>query len=350
MTLQAKEETHDTVPPIIEAVLHDEVLEKIPASHKAVRVISPLVLIAVVVAFYFSYQTRFQEMFSHKAPLDDVGAQSLAADHEHEIAALRARIKARRGEPEVNALSSADAVMWDDDVWQEDEVEDALPVLLPTDAQEVPPEPAQPDAALLVQHEALLQAQLTQAQQQEHALQAQIAALQQHLIEAGAQRGEQSQALQRLELAARVLAHSPYTDALTQAVFLTPQERAALAPFAAQGVPSVEQLQARMAQVVDAFYAQPSTAADGLWRGIVAQLRTLVQVRKVGASHTGNDMGAVLARAQAQLQSGDLSASAQELSALPPQACCGALALRDELLAIQAASVWAADVTRMRGE
>ncbi|HZB94147.1 MAG TPA: mitofilin family membrane protein [Stellaceae bacterium] len=103
-----------------------------------------------------------------------------------------------------------------------------------------------------------------------------------------------------------------------------PELGAALAPLdasAADGVPSLMSLTQRFRQeVAPDLLRTPASAEDGSFgERLVAKLRSLVVIRRVGSSATGSGdpLSAAVAKAEAALASDDLASAVQAIEALP---------------------------------
>ena len=105
-----------------------------------------------------------------------------------------------------------------------------------------------------------------------------------------------------------------------------PEIAAAVAPvepFAATGVPSQAALMNRLPAVIDGAVAASRTAGDSGWIDrTVSKLRGFVTVRRVDGK--GDDVDAVLARAEAAARRDDLETAVAELSALTGDAAAAA--------------------------
>jgi hypothetical protein len=88
---------------------------------------------------------------------------------------------------------------------------------------------------------------------------------------------------------------------------------AKLTPAAENGLPTVSTLQNEFAEAMNKALSPKSDT----WS---ATMHTLIRVRKVGAEQKGGDDEAVLARAEAKLQAGDVALALKELEPLSPPA------------------------------
>ncbi len=197
------------------------------------------------------------------------------------------------------------------------------------------------------------------------ALQARVDALQQaHASEAGdtahlreslsamkTQMAEiQTQALHKLALLAAfaplkdtIMRGEPFAEPLRQMNELAKDDAdiqpllAQLAPYAATGTATLSELQNQF----EAAIAQ--ALAPGTSNVLARHLQSLVRVRKVG-DQQGNDDEAIVARAEARLERGEVEGSLNELAALSPPAAAvfaawsdkarGTLRIRDTLAAV----------------
>jgi|GEM_PF-6984517 len=77
-------------------------------------------------------------------------------------------------------------------------------------------------------------------------------------------------------------------------------------------------------QLIETAREYQSRIATGegasIWKKTMHNLTSSIHVRKVGEQHTGDDDGAIIARAEAQLKAGDVDAALSEMSALSPDA------------------------------
>jgi hypothetical protein len=90
-----------------------------------------------------------------------------------------------------------------------------------------------------------------------------------------------------------------------------------LRPLALDGVPTPAMLRAELAEAARAAAkAAQQPEGDDLMDRIVGRVRSLVTIRPIGPSAEGSSPGAVIARAEAYVDGGDLAAAAAELEAL----------------------------------
>jgi hypothetical protein len=105
--------------------------------------------------------------------------------------------------------------------------------------------------------------------------------------------------------------------ALAAGIDETVDDLAALAPRSATGIPDRDALKAGfpdMAQAVRDAVLLPADA--GLMEQVIAKVEGLVTVRPAPGEVEGDDVGAILARAEGRLETGDLSGSVGALALL----------------------------------
>ena len=86
------------------------------------------------------------------------------------------------------------------------------------------------------------------------------------------------------------------------------EKLAPVSAFAATGVPTLDGLKMQFKSAI-APALRPQTEEKNL----VANLKSLVKIRKVGSEQKGADDDAVIARAEAKLNAGDVAAALAEL-------------------------------------
>lgn len=123
-------------------------------------------------------------------------------------------------------------------------------------------------------------------------------------------------------LAGAVAEGRPFAEELSAVRALAPEATAQvpgideLAAWAQAGVPDAAALLTTFRPAArDALRAQAAAGAQGWWDRLVANARTLVTVRRTGNA-AGEDVEAVLARAEAALERGDVAAAVAEVSRL----------------------------------
>jgi len=116
----------------------------------------------------------------------------------------------------------------------------------------------------------------------------------------------------------------PFEAELQAARDVLPSDAAAqahlgkLADAAGEGIPTREQLAARFNDAArNAVGAAAESQRDGLFGGVLRRLNTVISVRPVDPDTGGTGPTGVLARAQAQLDGGDLPGAVTELEKLP---------------------------------
>lgn len=116
---------------------------------------------------------------------------------------------------------------------------------------------------------------------------------------------------------------APFADALAPLADLLARDPAAtpvierLRPIAATGVPTAADLRDRFPDVAtDLIHAERLARGDGWLNQAAAELGRLVTVRPVGGEVEGDTVGAVVARAEAHLSTGDLAGALSEIERL----------------------------------
>lgn len=163
------------------------------------------------------------------------------------------------------------------------------------------------------EHVSHLETSLNQQAESLQALKNQVADLQTH----------QAQKLTALtvfgELKDAVMRGDAFNDALAQLTKFTADNNKAqdllkqLEPQAAQGIGALAGLQGEFGTLM------PKILAIGHSGPLERNLHSLISIRKVGEPE-GNDNEAIIARAETQLQRGNIGAALKELSTLPPDA------------------------------
>jgi hypothetical protein len=121
-----------------------------------------------------------------------------------------------------------------------------------------------------------------------------------------------------------VAAGRPYAGELSSLRALVPTEGSldALTSQADAGIPTTGDLARSFQTASDAALAAEAAPADGTLLGsMLDSAKSLVKIRRVDATATGDTPGAILARAEAQLLQGDLALAVKEVDALqgPPR-------------------------------
>jgi len=84
------------------------------------------------------------------------------------------------------------------------------------------------------------------------------------------------------------------------------------------GIPTIPELARAYQKVVEASLAAPATSTDeSFLDSVIASAKSAVKIRRIDVGETGDTPGAVLARAEAHLNQGDLAAAVKEVEALP---------------------------------
>jgi hypothetical protein len=138
---------------------------------------------------------------------------------------------------------------------------------------------------------------------------------------------------------------NPFDQALGAAVAVAPDDSAvaaalaALKPLATAGVPTLDDLKASFSATADAVVAADG-AGDTWFDQTLSSLEGLVSVRRVGGDVVGDTAEAVVARAEAALDQGNLDAAAADVASLtgaPGEAAAGWLAQAKNRLAVDKA-------------
>lgn len=303
----------------------------VSASQKGIKYASPLVVVAVIAAFYVSYSQMFAKQ---SLPSDDLshptsiaGSDSthdIVKEHDAGMAELKARFKARQAEKAEEALKPVPVpeakpmVALDEMAWDAEDVGDELPMdaLEPTPAPIQDVAPLQAEIALLQQQKAALEAQLQAqqaqlTQQQQQLAQAQAAAEQAQHSSLDAQ---QMQA--RLRLAMLIRANKPYAGALEQVQGLTPEMYEGLKQWQNEGMPSDARIAQALQHAIATWQAQPLPETASWWTKTKHNLTSLVKVRKVGMEHQGMDDEARIARIEVMANQHDYASSLNEMNGL----------------------------------
>ena len=117
-----------------------------------------------------------------------------------------------------------------------------------------------------------------------------------------------------------VVAGRPYTAELAALKSLIPDpgDLGALPSHADTGIPTVAELSANLTKLAETSAAPPTAPAEtSILDSMVASAKSAISIRRIGADATGDEPGAVLARAEAALQQGDLAAAVKEVESLP---------------------------------
>jgi hypothetical protein len=117
-----------------------------------------------------------------------------------------------------------------------------------------------------------------------------------------------------------VAAGRPYAAELAVLRSLTPDlgDLGALPAHAEAGIPTVAELARSLQKVAETSAApRPAPAEASFLDSMIASAKSAVTIRRVGADTTGTEPSAVMARAEAALQQGDLTAAIKEIEAMP---------------------------------
>jgi hypothetical protein len=117
-----------------------------------------------------------------------------------------------------------------------------------------------------------------------------------------------------------VTAGRPYAAELAALKSLIPDpgDLGALPSHAETGVPTVAELSANLTKLAEASAAPPTAPAEtSILDSMMASAKSAISIRRVGADVTGDEPAAMLARAEASLQQGDLEAAIKEVETLP---------------------------------
>ena len=96
-----------------------------------------------------------------------------------------------------------------------------------------------------------------------------------------------------------------------------PGDLAPLPAYADKGIPTVPELARSFAAGADAAVAAAAPAASGsVLDRLLASAATIVKVKRVGEAATGDSPSAVIARAQALIDKGDLAGAVQQIETL----------------------------------
>jgi hypothetical protein len=117
-----------------------------------------------------------------------------------------------------------------------------------------------------------------------------------------------------------VAAGRPYSAELAVLRYLTPDlgDLGALPAHAEAGIPTVAALASSLQKVAETSAAPgPAPAEASFLDSLIASAKSSVTIRRVGDDTTGTVPSAVLARAEAALQQGGLTAAIEEIEAMP---------------------------------
>ena len=151
-----------------------------------------------------------------------------------------------------------------------------------------------------------------------------IESLKERVEKTGHARWQQVQLLSAFERVEHlILSHKPYAGALYAfqvAAKDTPYSQKwieTLSRFQHEGIPSFDILISQFEAARDAAVTSSETTEPGFWDGVKQNLSQLVEVRKTGAHHSGDDVQSVLARAAHALEIQEYDSLREEIALLP---------------------------------
>jgi len=120
-----------------------------------------------------------------------------------------------------------------------------------------------------------------------------------------------------------VAAGRPYAAELAALKSLIPDsgDLGALPSHAETGIPTVAALASDLTKLAETSAAPPPAPAQtSILDSMMASAKSAISIRRIGADATGDEPAAMLARADAALDQGDLAAAIKEVESLPAQA------------------------------
>lgn len=125
----------------------------------------------------------------------------------------------------------------------------------------------------------------------------------------------------------KIYASEPFMDELVQVNQLAgevPEIQAvtgALEPYARSGVIAVEALEDRFEAVARdlVVYTGTSRESGGFWDKVKSNIRRVITIRRIGSDVEGNSVEAIVARAEAALDEGNVGLAVHELELLKPE-------------------------------
>jgi hypothetical protein len=120
-----------------------------------------------------------------------------------------------------------------------------------------------------------------------------------------------------------VAAGRPYAAELAALKSLIPDsgDLGALPSHAETGIPTVAALASDLTKLAETSAAPaPAPAQTSILDSMMASAKSAISIRRIGADATGDEPAAMLARADAALDQGDLAAAIKEVESLPAQA------------------------------
>lgn len=124
-------------------------------------------------------------------------------------------------------------------------------------------------------------------------------------------------------LRAAVAAGRPYAAELAVLRSLMPDlgDLGVLPSHAETGIPTVAELASNLQKIAAGSAAPTSAPAEASFLdSMIASAKSAVSIRRVGADTTGSERSAVLARAEADLEQGNLATAIKEIEAMPAPA------------------------------
>ncbi|MGB6441326.1 MAG: mitofilin family membrane protein, partial [Methyloceanibacter sp.] len=124
-------------------------------------------------------------------------------------------------------------------------------------------------------------------------------------------------------LRAAVAAGRPYAAELAVLRSLMPDlgDLGALPSHAETGIPTVAELASNLQKIAAGSAAPTSAPAEASFLdSMIASAKSAVSIRRVGADTTGSERSAVLARAEAALEQGNLATAIKEIEGMPAPA------------------------------
>jgi hypothetical protein len=119
-----------------------------------------------------------------------------------------------------------------------------------------------------------------------------------------------------------VAAGRPYAAELAALKSLIPDsgDLGVLPSHAETGIPTVAALASDLTKLAETSAAPaPAPAQTSILDSMMASAKSAISIRRIGADATGDEPAAVLARAEAALNQGDLAAAIKEVESLPAQ-------------------------------
>lgn len=153
-----------------------------------------------------------------------------------------------------------------------------------------------------------------------------IRALREDINNTERQRWQSIQLLTSFErLEHQILHYEPYAGAFaafklaTQSIDEADIWHTLLAPYQHEGIASPESLMAQFEAAREVVLTSSDKANEDIWSQVKQNVSQLVQVRKTGANHPGDDPESILARAQHALEHEEYNVVLSELHQLPSE-------------------------------